>query len=94
MHLTWGDLRRESVGGVSRGRSSEESRRKAEGAKGRRTKRERSTDRLDRNGREGGRNGWGAATTAATPTADQEGGGGLPRATGPRRPSPPVGGRR
>lgn len=37
MHLTRGDLRRESCGEVSRGRSSEEIRRKAEGAKGRRT---------------------------------------------------------
>ena len=37
MHLTRGDLRRESGGEVSRGRSSEEDRRKAGGAKGRRT---------------------------------------------------------
>ena len=37
MHLTRGGLRCESIAGVSRGRSSEESRRKAEGAKGRRT---------------------------------------------------------
>lgn len=37
MHLTRGGLRRESAGEVSRGRSSEESRRKAEGAKGGRT---------------------------------------------------------
>ena len=37
MHLTRGDLRRESGGEVSRGRSSEDSRRKAEGVKGRRT---------------------------------------------------------
>ena len=37
MHLTRGDLRRESGGEVSRGRSSEEARRKAGGAKGRRT---------------------------------------------------------
>ena len=37
MHLTRGDLRRESGGEVSRGRSSEETRRKAGGAKGRRT---------------------------------------------------------
>jgi hypothetical protein len=49
-HLTRGDLRRESGGGVSSGRSSEESRRKAAGAKGQRTKRERSTDRLDQGG--------------------------------------------
>jgi len=37
MHLTRGDLRGESGGEVSRGRSSEEARRKAGGAKGRRT---------------------------------------------------------
>ncbi len=66
MHLTRGDLPRESAGEVSRGRSSVESRRKAEGAKGQRTKREQSTDRL-RPGRRGDiRNGTGAATAAAT----------------------------
>jgi hypothetical protein len=37
MHLTRGDLRRESGGEVSRGRSSEDARGKAGGAKGRRT---------------------------------------------------------
>ena len=37
MHLSRGDLRRESAGEVSRGRSSEEACRKAGGAKGRRT---------------------------------------------------------
>ena len=37
MHLTRGDLLSESEGEVSRGRSSEEARRKAGGAKGRRT---------------------------------------------------------
>jgi hypothetical protein len=37
MHLTRGDLLRESAGEVSRGRSSEDARRKARGAKGRRT---------------------------------------------------------
>jgi hypothetical protein len=40
IHLTRGGLRRESAGGVSRGRSSEETCRKTGGAKGRRTKRE------------------------------------------------------
>jgi hypothetical protein len=93
MHLTWGDLRRESGGGVSRGRSSEERRRKAEGAKGQRTKQERTTDRLDRNGRAGSRNDRGAATAAATPAADGRAGV-APRATGPRHPSPLGGGRR
>jgi hypothetical protein len=44
-HLTRGGLRRESAGGVSRGRSSEESRGNPEGAKGRRdrAKRDRRT---------------------------------------------------
>jgi len=43
MYLTWGDLLSESFGEVSRGRSSEESRRKTEGAKGQRTN-ERATE--------------------------------------------------
>ena len=43
MHLTRGGLRRESGGEVSRGRSSEEARRKTGGAKGRRTS-ERATE--------------------------------------------------
>jgi hypothetical protein len=38
MHLTRGDLPRESAREVSRGRSSKEARRKASGAKGRRTR--------------------------------------------------------
>ena len=42
IHLTRGGLRRESVPGVSRGHSSEETSRKTGGAKGRRTKREQS----------------------------------------------------
>lgn len=50
MHLTWGGLSRESGRGVSRGRSSEESRGNSEGAKGQRTSRGRSTDRLRENG--------------------------------------------
>lgn len=49
MHLTRGDLRHESGGEVSRGRSSEEARRKAGGAKGRRTT-ERATKAGLRNG--------------------------------------------
>ena len=43
MHLTRGDLQSESGGEVSRGRSSEEARRKTGGAKGRRTT-ERATE--------------------------------------------------
>jgi len=42
IHLTRGDLWRESAAGVSRGHSSEEAGRKTGGAKGRRTKREQS----------------------------------------------------
>lgn len=42
--LTRGDLLRASAGGVSRGRSSVESRRKAEGAKDRRNQQQRSTE--------------------------------------------------
>ncbi len=46
MHLTRGGLLRESVGGVSRGHSSEEVRRKAGRAKGRRTSRRQLTKQL------------------------------------------------
>ena len=55
MHLTRGDLRCKSGGEVSRGRSSEEARRKAGGAKGRRTQeaKEPQKDRgVIRNGQE------------------------------------------
>jgi hypothetical protein len=55
MHLTRGDLRREIGGGVSRGRSSEESRGNTEGTKGRRTQeaKEAQKDRgVTRNGQE------------------------------------------
>ena len=55
MHLTRGDLRCESGGEVSRGRSSEESRGNTEGAKGQRTQeaKEPQKDRgVTRNGRE------------------------------------------
>ena len=66
MHLTRGDLLRESAGGVSRGRSSEDARRKAGEAKGRRTKRERSADRLRSGGRGVPRNHAGLATAAGS----------------------------
>lgn len=66
MHLTRGDLRRESGGGVSRGHSSEEARGNAGRAKGRRTKRERSTDRPATRWRAAGRNTGGVAIAAAT----------------------------
>ena len=66
MHLTRGDLRRESGGEVSRGRSSEESRGNTEGAKGRRTKRGPSANHPAGSRREERRNKAGAATTATT----------------------------
>ena len=66
MHLTRGDLRWESGGEVSRGRSSEESRGNTEGAKGRRTKRGPSANHPAGSRREDSRNNPGVATTAAT----------------------------
>jgi hypothetical protein len=66
MHLTRGDLPRENGGGVSRGRSSEESRGNPEGAKGRRTSRRRSTDRLREDWRVAVRNNRGLTTTVDT----------------------------
>lgn len=66
MHLTRGDLRRESGGEVSRGRSSEESRGNTEGAKGRRTKRGPSANHPAGSRQEERRNKAGAATTATT----------------------------
>ena len=64
-HLTRGGLRRESVGGVSRGHSSEEGRGNPVGAKGRRARPARSTNRLRWAGRADIRNQPGA-TTAVT----------------------------
>lgn len=52
MHLTWGGPDPEREQGVSRGRSSEDSRRKPEGAKGQRIKRVRSTEEPDERGKE------------------------------------------
>ena len=80
MHLTRGDLRRESVGEVSRGRSSEEARRKAGGAKGRRTT-ERATKAGLRSG--GGKlsETWREQQlSAATPATNAERANGLSRA--------------
>ena len=72
MHLTRGGLPRESGGGVSRGRSSEESRGNPEGAKGRRTSRRRSTDRL-RGMKQGvARNSTGPATEAGSRAGGEE----------------------
>ena len=57
-HLTRGDLRRESVGGVSRGRSSEDAGRKAGRAKARRTKERASASGLWRAGAEVSETEW------------------------------------
>ena len=66
IHLTRGDLRWESGGEVSRGRSSEESRGNTEGAKGQRTKRGPSANHPAGSRREESRNNPGVATTATT----------------------------
>ena len=67
---------RESGRGVSRGRSSEEARRKAGGAKGRRTTKVRSADRLGSMARRDVKQ-RGATTTVATPAARRVGAGGF-----------------
>jgi hypothetical protein len=66
MHLTRGDLRREIGGGVSRGRSSEESRGNTEGTKGRRTKRGPTANHPAGSRREDKRKNLGVATAATT----------------------------
>ncbi len=65
MHLTRGDLPRESVGEVSRGRSSADGRGNPVGAKGRRNRTARSTERLRPLWRAVLRNWQGVATAAA-----------------------------
>jgi len=66
MHLTRGDLRHESGGEVSRGRSSKDSRGNTEEAKGRRTKRGPSANHPAGSRREDRRNDRGVATAATT----------------------------
>ncbi len=66
MHLTRGDLPRESVGEVSRGRSSVDDRANPVGAKGRRDRTARSTERLRPLWRVVLRNQRGVATAAAS----------------------------
>ena len=83
MHLTRGDLRRENAGEVSRGRSSEERRVTAAGAKGRRAGQARSTDRLRSDGRGVFRNHPGATNTVTS----RPGGRGAP-GWNPRREAP------
>ena len=66
MHLTRGDLWSESSGEVSRGRSSEDNRVTAVGAKGRRVRTVRSTERTSKAGRGVIRNEQGRATSASS----------------------------
>ena len=79
MHLTRGGLPRESEGEVSRGRSSEDSRRKAEGVKGRRNRKARSTERLRPRWRAVPRNQRRVATTAASAPGEKRAPGWIPR---------------
>ena len=79
MHLTRGDLPRESAGEVSRGRSSEDSRGNTAGAKGRRNRKARSTERLRPPGRAVLRNRWGVATAAASLSGAKRAPGWIPR---------------
>jgi len=65
-HLTRGDLWRESVGGVSRGRSSEDAWGNPGRAKGRREEEKRSVPDPRKHGRAGLRNESGVTTTVAT----------------------------
>ena len=91
MHLTRGGLRRESVGEVSRGRSSEESRGNPEGAKGRRV-RNSAINRADFKRRarshpkRTGTGNYGQFPEAA----GSEGVGGIPSRSDPRVASPAV----
>jgi hypothetical protein len=79
MHLTRGELPRESAGEVSRGRSSEDGRGNMAGAKGRRKRKARSTERLRPRGRVVLRNQWGMATAAVSPPGERPASGWIPR---------------
>lgn len=68
-YLTRGDLHRESGGEVSRGRSSEENRRKPGGAKGQRTKKQ-TNQQTSANERGATRNGTGATTSVTSRSGD------------------------
>jgi len=70
--LTRGDLPSESPVEVSRGRSSEESRWKPEGAKGQRTKRQTSWKNSGKAEREVSRNSLGASQEHTSKTAQEE----------------------
>jgi hypothetical protein len=71
MHLTRGDLPRERAGEVSRGRSSEEARRKAGGAKGRRTSRGQLANGVRGRRRGALRNRAGPTTTVSSRTGEE-----------------------
>lgn len=79
MHLTRGELPCENRGAVSRGRSSEDRRLTAAGAKGRRNRTARSTERLRPSWRAVLRNRRGVATTAASPLGAKSVPGWIPR---------------
>ena len=91
MHLTRGDLWRESVGEVSRGRSSEDARVTAGRAKGRRNSTARSTEGLRPPWRAVLRNQWGVATAAASPWGATHAPGWTPRNAPRAGGKPPVG---
>lgn len=92
MHLTRGDLPCESRGEVSRGRSSEDRRVTAAGAKGRRNRTARSTERLRPLWQAVLRNRRGVATAAASPAGAKRAPGWTPRSV-PRAVGKPRAGR-
>jgi hypothetical protein len=79
MHLTRGELPCESRGAVSRGRSGEDRRVTAAGAKGRRNSTARSTERLRPSWRAVLRNRQGVATAAASASGAKPAPGWMPR---------------
>lgn len=91
MHLTRGDLLRESAGEVSRGRSSGEGRGNPVGAKGRRNRTARSTERLRRRWQGVLRNRWGVTTTVASPPGEKWAPGWTPRSQRLTGGKPPAG---
>ncbi len=78
MDLTRGDLRRESAGEVSSGRSSEEGDGNTAGAKGQRSRKARSTGPLRANWRGVIRNRRGAAIAATSPRGERRAAGWSP----------------
>ena len=72
MHLTRGDLWRESAGEVSRGRSSEEAARKHGGAKGQRTRKKAPAILTSKGGQEGVRNRQGSGNCGSFPFGQEQ----------------------